>query len=179
MFTCDNMLDSLSFLIAALFLIYNLEYNKNRNVRYLCFFSMTILMSYLIAVQYNTDAIENEKKATDNFGLALFIVICVFILDLLLLPLFMRYMGMVGVLSTTFLLGLIALIIGLIFIGDDYKSWVIAALIIFYGLLTTDLVRLTTGCKKHKRCDPLEGASILYIDILNLFKQFFILLNKY
>lgn len=180
-FTCKILIDFFLFLSTLCILLYNLQYSKSRHVRYTSFFFLTILMAYLVALQYNVETMRHKKKNTttgDNFGRAIVIVMCLFIIDLLLLPFIMDHMGVVGVMSTSFFLCLIGLIVWGFFVGTEYMLWVAAGLFIFVGLLITDLAMLVAACKNFNQCDPLQGASVLYIDLINLVQQVFILLNN-
>jgi FtsH-binding integral membrane protein len=150
-------------------------------VRYIAFFGFSFLLAYIMGLQHNRISIEtgNDKKTTDTFFKAFLIVICIFITNLILLPFTMKYMGFMYAFSTLLFICLIGLILVGIFVGRGLLLWVYISLFVFLGFLMTDLNILVHQCKKPDsfQCDPLNGASLLYVDLVNILQKIFILLN--
>jgi hypothetical protein len=153
----------------------------NMMVRHVAFFGFSVLLAYIMGLQYNriSMATRNDKKTADTFFKAVSIVVVIFVINLFLLPFTLRYMGFVYTLSITLSISLLGLILWGLFVGKGLLVWVSVSLFVFLGLLLTDLNKLVHQCEKAQsfQCDPLNGASILYLDLVNILQDIFILLN--
>lgn len=180
--TCQRWLDLLSYLLLAILLIYVSHSSSfTRPVRYTAFYGLAILLAYVVALQYNIQQKLNQhdKKVATRFLKAVVLVIMIFIINIILLPFLLPHMGLIYLLSFSFFIALVGLIVWGFFVGKEYLTWVSVGLFVFLGLLLTDLTVLVSRCKKPSspECDPLEGASLLYVDLINLVQQIFILMN--
>lgn len=180
--TCGFWLDLLVFMAVAIVLIL-LSANREGPlvVRYTAFFGLAALMAYVMGVQYNQISMANkdDKKTAKTFFKALVIVVCVFIANLLILPVTLKHMSFIYALSTALTISLVGLILWGLFVGRGFLMWVSVSLLVFTGLLLTDLNKLVDGCKQNKEsCDALDGASLIYLDLINILQDIFILLNS-
>lgn len=181
--TCRFWLDFFVYMIFIIALVYTSHSQKvNIIVRYAAFFGISILLAYIMALQYNLVSLLKNKKDQETaktFFKALVIVISIFVINLLLLPITMKYMNFIYTVSTSLFICLIGLILWGLFVGKGFLIWVSVSLFVFLGLLLTDLNILVHRCKKPNsvQCDPLNGASLLYVDLINILQQIFILLN--
>jgi len=182
LFTCQFWVDLLLYLALTIGLIMvsnNTGYNMI--VRYMAFFGFSILLAYILGLQYNRISMStgNDKKTADTFFKAVAIVIVIFVINLFLLPFTLRYMGFLYTLSISLFISLLGLILWGLFVGKGLLVWVSISLFVFLGLLLTDLNKLVHQCQKPQsfQCDPLNGASILYLDLINILQDIFILLN--
>lgn len=182
LFTCRFWIDLLLYLVLAMGLIM-LSNNTGYNivVRYIAFFGFSILLAYIMGLQYNRIAIatHNDKKTANTFFKAVAIVMSIFVVNLVILPFTLKYMGFLYTLSISLSIALLGLILWGLFVGKGLLIWVSISLFVFLGLLLTDLNRLVHQCKKPNsfQCDPLNGASLLYLDLINILQDIFILLN--
>jgi hypothetical protein len=180
--TCGKWTDLLLFLAVIVALIWA-SHNRRLPIqlRYVAFFSIPAVMAYVLALQYNLIAMysKNEERTITNFIRAVVLVVALFCANLLLLPFTIRYAGVASVLSVSLFICLIGLILWGLFIEKEYLLWVAVGLFVFLGLLTTDLTLLVVRCRKTgtEQCDPLNGASVLFADLINLLQQIFILLS--
>lgn len=180
--TCHKWTDLLLYMIIIIALIM-ISYSKSlhRVLRFSAFFSIAIMLAYLLALQYNIISIlsHNDRKTIQTFFRALIIVVSIFIINLFILPFTMNYMGFIYTISTTLFICLVGLIIWGLFVGEGFLTWVSIGLFVFLGLLLTDLNILVHRCKKPNsvQCDPLDGASLLFVDLVNILQQIFILMN--
>jgi hypothetical protein len=153
----------------------------NLVVRYIAFFGFSILLAYILGLQYNRIAIatRNDKETATTFFKAVAIVMLIFVINLVMLPFTLKYMGFLYTLSISLSVALVGLILWGLFVGRGLLIWVSVSLFVFLGLLLTDLNRLVHQCKKPNsfQCDPLNGASLLYVDLINILQDIFILLN--
>lgn len=183
LFTCRVWTDIILYLIIAMALIWVIYSSSiNRAIRLLAFYGLGVLMSYLLAVQYNAMRTfsKSEKELSNNFMMAVTITITFAIIVMLLLPFLLNNMSVIASLSSLLFFSLIILIIwGLVF-GAGRITYVSVGLIIFMGLLITDMTMLVYACKsaKSQECDPLTGASTLYVDLINILQKIFIILNN-
>ena len=182
LFTCRFWVDLLLYLVLVIGLIMvsnNTGYNMI--VRYMAFFGFSILLAYIMGLQYNRIAIatHNDKKTAETFLKAVAIVMSIFVVNLIILPFTLKYMGFIYTLSISLSIALIGLILWGLFVRKGLLIWVSISLFVFLGLLLTDLNKLVHQCQKPKspQCDPLNGASLLYLDLINLLQDIFILLN--
>lgn len=182
-FTCHKWWDLLLFLILIIILIFTSHSTKNPIlIRYIAFFLISALLAYILSLQYNIISLlsKNEKKTAQTFFQAVFFVVILVFLNLLLLPFTLSYMNLMYVLSISLFICLIGLILWGLFVGKKFLLWVSISLFVFLGLLLTDLTILVYQCKKagSSQCDPLNGASLLYVDLVNILQEIFILLNR-
>lgn len=179
--TCDKWLDFFLFVLIAFFLIYMSHNAHSKISRYVAFFSIAVLMAYLFSLQYNIISIldHNDREVANRFFSALLLVVILLIINLLLLPFTLGHLGMIYAISSALFVCLVGLIVWGLLIQKGFLLWVSVSLIVFMGLLITDLTILVSRCKKAGSvgCDPLEGASLLYVDLINLLQQIFVLLN--
>lgn len=181
--TCNFWLDIILYLLLIVFLLV-LSQNTSNNIytRYIAFFLFSAVLAYIMGITYNIVSISNhnDKKTANTFFKALVIVISVVIVNLLILPFTIQYMGFIYAISSVLFVSLIGLIIWGLFIGKAFIMWVTISLVVFLGLFLTDLNRLVYECKKpgSVQCDPLNGASLLYVDLVNILQKIFILLNN-
>lgn len=178
LFTCRFWVDLLLYLVLIVVLIMvsnNTGYNMI--IRYLAFFSFSILLAYILGLQYNRIAIatRNDKKTANTFLKAVAIVMSIFVVNLIMLPFTLKYMGFIYTLSISLFIALVGLILWGLFVGRGLLIWVSISLFVFLGLLLTDLNKLVHQCPPQ--CDPLNGASLLYVDLINILQDIFILLN--
>lgn len=178
LFTCRFWVDLLLYLVLVIGLIMisnNTGYNMI--VRYIAFFMFSILLAYILGLQYNRIAIatRNDKKTADTFFKAVVIVMLIFVVNLVMLPFTLKYMGLIYTLSISLSIALVGLILWGLFVGKQLLIWVSISLFVFLGLVLTDLNKLVHQCPPQ--CDPLNGASLLYVDLINLLQNIFILLN--
>lgn len=180
--TCNQWLDLFLYLVLAVLLIYTSYNGKTIAIRYMAFFAVSALLAYILALQYNilTMLKGNDKQVADNFIKAVVLVVFIFIVNLLLLPFTLGHMNTILVLSTSLFVCLLGVILWGLFIQKGFLVWVSVGLFVFMGLLITDLTLLVSRCKKSGsiECDPLNGASLLYVDLINILQQIFILLNS-
>lgn len=179
--TCQKWIDLLLFLLLIVVLTYVSHLGQTPLIRYTAFFAISVIMAYVLALQYNIIALlsGNEKKTATTFVKAVVLVVSILAINLILLPFLMRNMSVVYSLSAMLFICLVGLILWGLFIGKAFLLWVTVSLVVFLGLLTTDLAILTHQCKKQGTvaCDPIHGASMLYADLINILQQIFILLN--
>lgn len=182
LFTCRFWVDFLLYLLLVVGLIMvsnNTGYNLV--VRYTAFFGFSVLLAYIMGLQYNRIAIatRNDKKTATTFFKAVAIVLSVFVINLIMLPFTLKYMGFLYTLSISLSIALVGLILWGLFVGRGLLIWVSISLFVFLGLLLTDLNRLVHQCRTPNsfQCDPLNGASLLYADLINILQDIFILLN--
>lgn len=182
LFTCRFWVDLLLYLVIVIALIM-VSHNTGYNLllRYFAFFMFSILLAYIMGLQYNRIAIatRNDKKTAETFFKAVAIVMLIFVINLIMLPFTLKYMGFIYTLSISLSIALIGLILWGLFVRKGLLIWVSISLFVFLGLLLTDLNKLVHQCQKPKspQCDPLNGASLLYLDLINLLQDIFILLN--
>lgn len=182
LFTCRFWLDLFLFIALSMALV---VVSQNTGlflgVRYMAFLGFSVLLAYILGLQYNRIALSTrkDKKTAQTFFKAVVVVVGVFVLNLLLLPFTMKYMGFLSTLSVSLTIALVGLILWGLFVGKGLLVWVSISLFVFLGLLLTDLNRLVHGCQKPNsaQCDPLNGASLLYVDLVNILQEIFILLN--
>lgn len=180
--TCGFWLDLFLFLAISIgLIIVSQNMRMSLSVRYAAFLGFSVLLSYIIGLQYNRIAMSTrkDKKTAQTFFKAVAFVSGIFILNLFLLPFTMKYMEFLTAISVSLTTALVGLILWGLFVGKGLLVWISISLIVFLGLLMTDLNRLVHGCKKANspQCDPLNGASILYTDLVNILQDIFILLN--
>ena len=179
--TCRKWVDLIVFLLVIVILTYLSHLAHSLVVRYTAFFAISALLAYVLALQYNMIALlsGNEKKTASTFIKAVVMVVSLLAINLIMLPFLMSNMSVVYSLSTMFFVCLVGLILWGLFIGRAFLLWVLVSLVVFLGLLTTDLAILTHRCQQKGTlaCDPLQGASLLYVDLINILQQIFILLN--
>lgn len=181
-FTCHKWIDLFLFLFLMIILIFTSHSTNNSIVtRYTAFFLISIFLAYILSLQYNMISLlnKNQKQVALNFIKAVVFVIVLVIVNLLLLPFTMRYMNFIYVLSTSLFICLLGLILWGLFFEKGFLLWVSISLFVFLGFLLTDLTILVYQCKKRGsiQCDPLNGASLLYVDLVNILQNIFILLN--
>ena len=178
LFTCRFWVDLLLYLAIMIVLIM-VSNNRSYNVvlRYIAFFVFSVLLAYIMGLQYNRIALatQNDKKTSDTFLKAVAIVMLIFVINLIMLPFTLKYMGFIYTLSISLFIALVGLILWGLFVGRGLLIWVSISLFVFLGLLLTDLNKLVHQCPPQ--CDPLNGASLLYVDLINILQDIFILLN--
>lgn len=180
--TCRKWVDLLIYIVLSLLLIY-LSFHRGIpiTIRYMAFFGISALLAYILALQYNMISIlnHNDKKTEKKFIQALLIVVSIFIVNLIVLPFTLRYMGFIYAVSSALFICLIGLIMWGLFVEKGFIAWVSISLIVFIGFLLTDLNIIVSNCRIQgsQGCDALNGASLLYIDLVNILQQIFILLN--
>lgn len=182
LFTCHQWWDLFFFLILAMVLIFTSHStNTPLLIRYVSFFLISILLAYVLSLQYNLIAFlsKKEKQTAQTFFQAILLVLALMVLNIVLLPFTMRYMNLIYVLSFSLFLCLLGLLLWGFFVGKHFLLWVSISLFVFLGFLLTDISILVHQCKKAGtlQCDPLNGASLLYVDLVNILQQIFILLN--
>lgn len=182
MMTCRFWLDLFLFLALSMGLVMvSQNTGLPLSMRYVAFFGFSMLLAYILGLQYNRIALSTrkDKKTAQTFFKAVSVVIGVFVINLFLLPFTLRYIGFLTTLSVSLTIVLVGLILWGLFVRKGLLVWVSISLLVFMGLLMTDLNRLAHGCRKpHSyQCDPLNGASILYTDLINILQDIFILLN--
>lgn len=179
--TCQKWIDLILFLLIIVVLTYISHLGQTPTIRYTAFFAISVLLAYVLALQYNMIAMlsGNEKKTATTFIKAVILVVSILAINLIMLPFLMRNISVVYSLSTMLFVCLLGLILWGLFIGGNFLLWVTVSLVVFLGLLTTDLAILTHQCRKQGTvsCDPIHGASMLYVDLINILQQIFILLN--
>lgn len=180
--TCKKWIDLIVFLIVIVVLTYVSHWGKSLIVRYIAFFAISALLAYVLALQYNMITLlsGNEKKTATTFIKAVVMVVSLFAVNLMMLPFLLRNMSVVYALSAMLFVCLVGLIVWGLLIGRAFLLWVTVSLVVFLGLLVTDLVILTHRCRKQGtvECDPIHGASLLYADLINILQQIFILLSS-
>ena len=182
-FTCDFWVDIILFLLLAFMLIYLSRINENPAVRTLAFYGLGILMSFILALQYNIITMEargNNKQVAKNFIMSVAIVIVITIAVVIALPFTMQYMNFIYVMGSVLTICLLGLIIWGFFVRKQFLIWVSISLAVFLGLLITDLTRLVYLCKKKGsvQCDAINGSTLLYVDLMNILQQIFILTSR-
>jgi predicted membrane channel-forming protein YqfA (hemolysin III family) len=182
LFTCHKWWDLFFFLILAMMLIFTSHSIKTPLlIRYVSFFLISTLLAYVLSLQYNLIAFvsKKEKQTAQTFFQAILLVLVLVILNIVILPFTMRYMNLMYVLSLSLFLCLVGLLLWGLFVGKHFLLWVSVSLFVFLGFLLTDMTILVRQCKKAgtPQCDPLNGASLLYVDLVNILQQIFILLN--
>ena len=179
--TCNRWLDLALFILIIVPLVWAVQAPTTRPAwRFASMTAVAGIMGHILALQYNLiSATRNGKRAAADLARAVAVVVALFCLNLLLLPLTMRHMGVVSTLSVSFFVGLIALLAWGLMVGRAHLMWVAVGVFVFVGLLTTDLTLLTAGCRKAgtEGCDPVRGASLLFSDLINLVQQFFVLMS--
>lgn len=179
--TCNRWLDLFLFLLIAIVLIYISHNGHSMMIRYVAFFSISVLLAYIFSLQYNIISIlnGNDRVVANRFLRALVLVVVLLIVNLLLLPFTLGHLGVIYAISFALFVCLVGLIVWGLLIEKGFLLWVSVSLIVFMGLLVADLTILVSRCKKAGSvgCDPLDGASLLYVDLINLLQQIFFLLN--
>lgn len=178
--TCHRWFDLLIFFLIMIVLIYiSHRSDLPMTIRYIAFFSMSVVLAYLIALQYNIVTLLNrgDQKTALIFMKAVIIVVSILLINLILLPFTLRYMGTMYAMSTLLFICLIGLIVWSLFIGNHFLL-VPVSLLVFLGLLVTDLTIVVSECQDQK-CDALHGASLLYVDLVNILQNLFLLIDQY
>lgn len=180
--TCQKWLDLLSFLLIMMLLIYTSHHSDySLSIRYIAFFLMSAILAYVLALQYNIISMlnRNDQQTATTFIKAVVIVVTILVINLLLLPFTLRYMGFVYAMSSALFICLIGLIVWGLLIGGHFLLWVSMSLFIFVAFLLTDLNILVSQCRNKKTCDALNGASLLYVDLINILQNLFVLMNQH
>lgn len=179
LFTCTWWIDFLLYLTIGFILIWACSDRRlSRQTRMVAFYGLGVLMSYLLAVQFNLMRHGHEKQSAQNFLAATAFTISAVIIVVLMLPFLLPHAQLLSIVGGVLLVALLGLILWGLFVGKKFLMWVTISLIIFLGLLITDMVMLVQRCKSKTTCDPLDGASLLYVDLINILQKIFMLLQS-
>lgn len=178
LFTCTWWIDFLVYIAIGFTLIWVAgNHSYSHRTRLFAFYGIGVLMSYLLGVQYNVMRRYNKKKDTArNFLVAVACTVGATILVVLLLPYLLPHISLLVAISSVLFVGLVVLIFWGFFVQKQLVLWLTASLVIFLGLLVTDMTMLVYACKKN--CDALDGATLLYIDLMNILQKIFLLLQQ-
>lgn len=150
-------------------------------VRCAAFFALGILLSCVLAVQFNVykKYSTNPEKTGHNFLIALGITVFLFSVLLALLPRLLNYAGSIAKWSVALGIGLIFLLICGFFYATE-TNYLVLALFLFLAYLVFDLTLITYKCKVPNtfECDAPTGATNLYLDLVNIVQKLFMLLEK-
>lgn len=182
LFTCWFWLDLFLYIALSIGLVMvSQNMGLSLVMRIMAFLGFSVLLAYIIGLQYNRIVLANrkDKRTAQIFFRAVAVVVGIFVVNLLLLPFTMKYMGFLSTLSVSLTIALVGLILWGLFVGKGLLVWVSVSLFVVLLLLLTDLNQLVYACQKpySAQCDPLNGASILYVDLVNILQNIFILLN--
>lgn len=179
--TCRWWLDFFLFLVVVVPLV---SVVNARNVasawRFAAMTALAGVLGWVLALQFNVVVAMGGKEAAGDLARAVVLVSVLFCVNLLLLPLTLRHVGVASTLSVSFFVCLVGLLLWGLVVGRAYIMWVAVGVFVFVGLLATDLALLTAGCRRTgtEGCDPVRGASLLFSDLINLLQQFFVLLSR-
>lgn len=179
--TCGRWADLVLFLLVAVALVAASHRAQNAVVRRVSFFAISVLLAYTLSLQYNilSRLSGRDREVADRFFRSLVVVVAILVANLLLLPFTLGYLGVVSAVSAALTVCLVGLILWGLLVRGGFLAWVSVSLVVFLGLLLTDLTLLVSRCRTRGSvgCDPWEGASLLYVDLVNILQQIFLLLH--
>jgi hypothetical protein len=146
---------------------------------------MGLIFSVILATQYNQAIImSNDTKQTRRqFLISWAATIGVFILALLVMPHLLPYTKVfitIGGILTLTLLFLLILFIIMPATRQSVQMFLVIFLFIFLIFIFTDMVTIVGMCKKPSswKCDPILGATTIYLDMINILQKMFMLMNN-
>lgn len=189
LFTCVGWVDTLIGVLLALVLFTVIFQRRSDTttvgasmMRFSAFVLLGVLLSWVLAVEYNAFHLVDPKRAPTAFVTSWFLTAMLFAAAYWVLPWLLPYAEFFRGLSTVLIVVLVGLILWAL-VGkyyehrssSSYRVFFSVGVLVFLLFLFSDMVLLTTACRRRgsRECDPLVGATTVYIDMVNILQNLF------
>jgi len=177
-------LDILVYILVTIACIMTIfSYTQNSLVRLATFLLLGIMLALVISAQFNRMMYEAKDpvQLEESFRVANGVTLVYFLIVLGSTPLLLRYVNGLVVLSSQVFVGFLICFFISFFIpyGSQVFLWLLYTFLsIFVVFLVTDTVIIVQQCNSHVKhsCDPIRGATVLYVDLVNIVQKLFMIL---
>jgi len=153
-------------------------------VRLVAFFTLGILFSLILGIQYNRVAADSKDKTKTRkrFIISWGATLGIFVIVLLSLPYLLPYTRVLIPFGAVLTISLLVILVLFLVVPATRKSmemFLAAFLIVFLIFIFTDTTTVVAMCKKENTrwCDPVIGATSIYLDMINLLQKMFLLMS--
>lgn len=174
--------------IVLLLVIYLLPHNNPicMVIRLLAFMALGVIMSFALSSTYNLTILMTPPERKDRVR-RLFLIVWIGIIIFFgivvgMLPFLLPIAAPLAIAGVVLSVAVLFLLITLFFIppsGRSFTIWLFASVIVFTMLIITDTATVINNCKEDGtwECDPINGATLVYVDMINLLQDLYILLT--
>jgi len=174
--------------IALLLLIYLLPHDNPvcMVIRVLAFLGLGVIMSFVLSSTYNLTILmtppQDQNRARRLFLFVWLGVIVFFGIVVGTLPFLLPIAAPLTIAGVVLSVAVLFLLIALFFIpasGRSFTIWLFVSVIVFTMLIITDTVTVIHNCHEEGswQCDPINGATLVYVDMINLLQDLFVLVS--
>jgi len=181
LFSCRLWLDLFLYLLLAFSLLVVVRASGSYAVRAAAFLGIGLLLSWVLLIQYNISVMRSGGR----LPLVASVVCAVALLtaSLALIPLLLRYTGILRAVNAVLVVALVLLVVAsLLFVRNKeaFRAYLVAGLVVFVGLLLTDTATLVSACRRTgtRECDGPTGATTLYLDLINIVQNLFLVMSQ-